>query len=426
MFERIVLGGVGSAEPAWIAEISAGSPREAQEMPRPYFYKLVLSSTIQDKRLRIPENFVKKFRDELSSVATLNVPDGHVWHVGIRKSESKLWFHEGWQEFVQHYSIGIGYFLVFRYEGGTTFQVFIYNLTTSEINYHSNGRVPSEMPHHSRQYHVFKDMEDDDAVDISSSSTYYPSGDSLKRKAVNSSVDQLTLSRGYNSMHLQNLFNGTVHQQKGGANSHAGMRPIEDIVIQAGGIKFKSEDEVKVQSADQSTRKIKKSSKKKRKNDPNEPMPSALQEEDGEMRFRFYASASTRKRLVTAEEREKAINAAKMFEPSNPFCRVVLRPSYLYRGCIMYLPSCFAEKHLNGVSGFIKLQSTDGKQWPVRCLYRGGRAKLSQGWYDFSLENNLEEGDVCVFELMRAREVVLQVTVFRVVEEGGLLSHHGR
>jgi len=53
------------------------------------------------------------------------------------------------------------------------------------------------------------------------------------------------------------------------------------------------------------------------------------------MRFRFYESASARKRTVTAEERERAINAAKAFEPPNPFCRVVLRPSYLYRGCIM-------------------------------------------------------------------------------------------
>ena len=58
-------------------------------------------------------------------------------------------------------------------------------------------------------------------------------------------------------------------------------------------------------------------------------------EEEVEMRFRFYESASARKRTVTAEEREKAVNAAKAFEPSNPFCRVVLRPSYLYRGCIM-------------------------------------------------------------------------------------------
>lgn len=62
---------------------------------------------------------------------------------------------------------------------------------------------------------------------------------------------------------------------------------------------------------------------------------SIRHEEDVDMRFRFYESASARKRTVTAEERERAINAAKTFEPPNPFCRVVLRPSYLYRGCIM-------------------------------------------------------------------------------------------
>lgn len=87
-----------------------------------------------------------------------------------------------------------------------------------------------------------------------------------------------------------------------------------------------------------------------------------------------------------------------------------------------YLPSCFAEKHLNGVSGFIKLQTSDGRQWPVRCLYRGGRAKLSQGWFEFALDNNLGEGDVCVFELLKVKDVALQVTLFRVTEDVGLLS----
>lgn len=86
---------------------------------------------------------------------------------------------------------------------------------------------------------------------------------------------------------------------------------------------------------------------------------------------------------------------------------------------VQYLPSCFAEKNLNGVSGFIKLQTYDGRQWSVRCLYRGGRAKLSQGWYEFSQENNLGEGDVCIFELLRMKDVVLKVTVFRVLEDHG-------
>lgn len=62
---------------------------------------------------------------------------------------------------------------------------------------------------------------------------------------------------------------------------------------------------------------------------------STPRDEEAEARYRFYESASARKRTVTAEERERALNAAKMFEPANPFCRVVLRPSYLYRGCIM-------------------------------------------------------------------------------------------
>ena len=84
---------------------------------------------------------------------------------------------------------------------------------------------------------------------------------------------------------------------------------------------------------------------------------------------------------------------------------------------LQYLPSCFAEKNLSGVSGFIKLQTPDGRQWPVRCLYKVGRAKLSQGWYEFCLENNLGEGDVCVFELLRVREIVLKVTMFRVIED---------
>lgn len=66
------------------------------------------------------------------------------------------------------------------------------------------------------------------------------------------------------------------------------------------------------------------------------------------MRFRFYESASARKRTVTAEERERAINAAKAFEPANPFCRVVLRPSYLYRGCIMV--SCSISSGVHGCS----------------------------------------------------------------------------
>ncbi|XVE66900.1 hypothetical protein DITRI_Ditri08aG0117100 [Diplodiscus trichospermus] len=346
-------------------------------MPRPFFHKLILSSTLQDKKLRIPDTFVKKFRDELSVAAALTVPDGHVWRVGIKKADNKVWFQEGWQEFVERYYIRVGYFLIFRYEGNSAFSVSIFNLYNSEINYQSNALIGTQY-NHGKQY-PFEELEDDECI----------------------------------SPALQNLFGASKLNNCINWSGEVNLHTAQSVNSQP--------IRVKLHSSGAEIPKPKKPGRKKQKFNPNEHDSSLGHEDDVEMRYRFYESASARKRTVTAEERERAVNAAKAFEPTNPFCRVVLRPSYLYRGCIMYLPSCFAEKHLSGVSGFIKLQLPDGKQWPVRCLYRGGRAKFSQGWYEFTLENNLGEGDVCVFELLRSREFVLKVTVFRVMESAGLM-----
>ncbi|KDP46177.1 hypothetical protein JCGZ_10017 [Jatropha curcas] len=399
-------------------------------MPRPYFHKLILSNTIKDRKLRIPDNFVRKFGNDLSAFGRLSVPGGPVWPVGLIKADDKFWFHEGWQEFMERYSIRIGYFLVFRYEGHAVFTVHIFNLSASEINYQSNALS-------GRRYLVFEEMEDDDFIEHLSSSSPCLIPNSLKSKVFDERLDQMTIKKSCNPPALQNLFHesklnyinwsgeGNLHLSKGASISHMVDQDTRDVGVQFNAIEGKNcIEDVKFYSPDGvgEMQKPKKQGRKKRKLDPNEQHPSSQQEDEADVRFRFYESASARKRTVTAEERERAINAAKTFEPVNPFCRVVLRPSYLYRGCIMYLPSCFAEKHLQGVSGFIKLQFSDGKQWPVRCLYRGGRAKLSQGWYEFSLENNLGEGDVCVFELLRSRDIVLKVTVFRVLENAGRMN----
>ncbi|KAI4298407.1 hypothetical protein L6164_031972 [Bauhinia variegata] len=400
-------------------------------MPRPCFHKLIVPSTVQARQLRIPDNFLRKAGGDLSAIVSFIVPDGSVWHVGLKKADNKFWFHDGWQEFVQRYSIGVGCFLVFRYEGNSSFKVNIFNLATSEINYQSAMRSSKEGSYSANQHSIFDEIDDQDSFEMLESSPSSLTSGSLQNKVFAGSVGQLTHSKNYTPPALQNLFNGSklnsINWGDGGnvlpskgANS-LGTHSTRDIGVQFNVMEFKrSTEELNLRSSNDEAQNSKK--RKRRKSDPNGLESSSQNEEEVEMRFRFYESASARKRTVTAEERERAINAAKAFEPPNPFCRVVLRPSYLYRGCIMYLPSCFAEKYLNGVSGFIKLQIADGRHWPVRCLYRGGRAKLSQGWFEFTLENNIGEGDVCVFELLRMKEVVLKVTVFRVVEDARLLN----
>jgi len=124
-------------------------------------------------------------------------------------------------------------------------------------------------------------------------------------------------------------------------------------------------------------------------------------------------------RVVTPEEKERVLNASKMFLSENPLCRVILRRSYVYKGIGLHMPSSFAEKYLGGVSGFITLQVSDGEKWPVKCMWRDGSAKLSKGWPEFVRDNKLEEGDVCVFELVKVEDIVLRVTIFRVVEDAG-------
>jgi hypothetical protein len=42
---------------------------------------------------------------------------------------------------------------------------------------------------------------------------------------------------------------------------------------------------------------------------------------------------------------------------------------------------------------------------------------ISKGWNEFSQENNLKEGDVCVFELINKEKFVLKVAIFHELED---------
>ncbi|XVE93291.1 hypothetical protein REPUB_Repub01dG0178200 [Reevesia pubescens] len=128
-------------------------------------------------------------------------------------------------------------------------------------------------------------------------------------------------------------------------------------------------------------------------------------------------SAPRRRRDVTTEEKQSAFRAAAMFKPNNPFCRIILRRSYVYKGILLHIPRCFARRYLNEVDGTITLQLSEEKKWPVRCVYGHGSLKFSKGWAEFVLDNKLDEGDVCVFELINTMEIVLKVTIFRVLDE---------
>lgn len=92
----------------------------------------------------IPEKFVREFGDELSALATLTAPNGHFWQVGLEKADKKIWFHDGWQDFMEYHSIHYGYFVVFRFEGNSKFHVLVFDNTATEIEYPLNKNCKLE------------------------------------------------------------------------------------------------------------------------------------------------------------------------------------------------------------------------------------------------------------------------------------------
>ncbi|GAB2285201.1 hypothetical protein Dimus_019652 [Dionaea muscipula] len=116
-------------------EDQASGRRRWRLVGKPHFFKIIVSSE-QQNQLRIPPEFVRNHGRDLSNWARLTVPHtGIVLEVELVKSGDELWLRRGWDKFMKAFSIGYGYFLVFRYEGNSRFHVIIFDLSATEVEY---------------------------------------------------------------------------------------------------------------------------------------------------------------------------------------------------------------------------------------------------------------------------------------------------
>jgi len=132
---------------------------------------------------------MRKHGAQLSTVATLTVPGGTIWRLGLKKVGNRICFVDGWQDFIQCYSIDIGYLLVFTYQGNSNFNVHIFG--TAELDYRQSiMRSQTKGPFHEDYHHIFKDIEDIDSFDFLDSTPSNPTG-ALQSKDFTGCMDQL-------------------------------------------------------------------------------------------------------------------------------------------------------------------------------------------------------------------------------------------
>jgi len=85
---------------------------------------------------------------------------------------------------------------------------------------------------------------------------------------------------------------------------------------------------------------------------------------------------------------------------------------------LQYVPRDFAVKYLKP-NVPTKLQNSDGKQWAVFCVPNtvgSSSMRIVKGFTYFVTDNDLSHRDYCVYELIKKKPVVLEVTMFRAVD----------
>ncbi|CAJ1961054.1 unnamed protein product [Sphenostylis stenocarpa] len=80
-------------------------------------------------QLQLPTSFTKFFNEIAPCKVTLVDQDGKCLDVKLEKIEGRLVFKNGWQQFTQEKNLEEGDFLVFQYDGMSTFNVKIFSKT---------------------------------------------------------------------------------------------------------------------------------------------------------------------------------------------------------------------------------------------------------------------------------------------------------
>ncbi|GAB2227283.1 hypothetical protein Droror1_Dr00009098 [Drosera rotundifolia] len=132
------------------------------------------------------------------------------------------------------------------------------------------------------------------------------------------------------------------------------------------------------------------------------------------------------RRRVTDEEKQSTYQIASR-HLKGPSFLVRMQPSHVRHGFTLTIPKLWANSNLPSNLQEIQLGIwTSEELWAVKYR-RSTQNMLLTGWSKFVFDNNIEEDDVCVFELRRVSQgkpVIFDVHIFRVVNEVVPLSEY--
>ncbi|KAM7262150.1 hypothetical protein ACFE04_021227 [Oxalis oulophora] len=140
-------------------------------------------------------------------------------------------------------------------------------------------------------------------------------------------------------------------------------------------------------------------------------------ENGGSFILRRIQSKIVMMKQLIYHEKAFCLEMAKDFVSDYPHFKVVMQPSFVRTKGRMSLPVDFAREYLNKKDVVILLNS-DLRKWYMSSAFHS-TPRLENGWLKFALDNNLEVGDVCAFELIKKtdNQMVFRVSIFKLSEK---------
>ncbi|CAJ2674199.1 unnamed protein product [Trifolium pratense] len=101
-----------------------------------HFIKIILQTSLQQGKLRVPISFVRRHWKGITNPVTLRLPNSTEKKVSWEKtSDYDVWFCNGWREFANYLSLSDLQILVFQYQGNSLFSVIGFGKCGLEIKY---------------------------------------------------------------------------------------------------------------------------------------------------------------------------------------------------------------------------------------------------------------------------------------------------
>ncbi|KAK1369139.1 hypothetical protein POM88_035231 [Heracleum sosnowskyi] len=413
------------------------------------FFKIILTDVGSHTKLQFPEKFSRIFGKTLKDSVSLSTPGGPLqWSVDLKRRKGKVWLQNGWPEFAKFYSIRFGYLLVFEYKGDSNFQVLIFEPSAMEMDYPVAGDARPNSVKSTQEKKRVLEIDDSSSSESSSDKIVSPCKKTRTRAPRTEACSELKQEKAkvgnkvakYRALALANAF-----ESKNPFFSHV----MKESHIVGGGWpnvyipknfkeaheNWKTNDQLILQAAGESwvvfcNMNLKCSQCRISRGWTIFARDNSLSVGDicvfelinrSEKLLKVFIYRATEEtncaeieklpRVRNEADKARVIESVKAFKPKLPNFTVKVKNSYLYGGSIT-LPLEFIKRHITKDSCSVNLQLPDGEVWPVKCYINKMCAKFSAGWKDFSRDNNLAEGDICGFELVKKR--LLKVVIFRV------------